>query len=305
MDDAQEYAMGNVIEARGENYYIDPKFPLALSIVHAENRLQHPYDLTCEAHYHNFSELVIVIAGSGTQEVDGELFPVAAGDVFMLQPGSVHHFLERGTMEIYNVQFEPEKLPLPLDMLRQLPGYNMIFQVEPVFRSPRRAGRRLSLGEDELLGVVRMLTRIDIELRSRSISGQCAALAVLFELLVQLSRRRDEQSRSEVCAGLLPNIALVIGRLENGYERPWTLGEMAKLACTSVNHFLRLFRRATGSTPHNYLLALRLRRAAEMLSTENDPVAVVAEKCGFADSNYFSRCFSRHFGCSPRDFRRR
>ena len=63
MDDGQKDAMGNVIEARGENYYIDPGFPLALSIVRAENRPQHPYDLTCEAHYHNFSELVIVTAG--------------------------------------------------------------------------------------------------------------------------------------------------------------------------------------------------------------------------------------------------
>jgi len=86
--------------------------------------------------------------------------------------------------------------------------------------------------------------------------------------------------------------------------RDISLADLARLACMSVDHFLRSFRAARGTTPYRYVLEQRLRRAATMLQTTPAPVAAVATKCGFRNPSHFSVKFHAHFGVSPSQFRR-
>lgn len=68
-------------------------------------------------------------------------------------------------------------------------------------------------------------------------------------------------------------------------------------------HFLRLFARVVGVTPHQYLIRCRLRRAAQLLAEDTRPVTQVALDCGFGDLSNFVRTFGRATGQSPRAFR--
>lgn len=68
-------------------------------------------------------------------------------------------------------------------------------------------------------------------------------------------------------------------------------------------HFLRVFARVVGVTPHQYLLRARLRRAARMLAGEERPVTDIALEAGFADLSNFVRSFHRFAGIPPRHFR--
>jgi AraC-like DNA-binding protein len=68
-------------------------------------------------------------------------------------------------------------------------------------------------------------------------------------------------------------------------------------------HFLRLFARVVGVTPHQYLLRARLRRAAQLLAGDARPVTDVALDAGFADLSNFVRSFHRAAGLPPRHFR--
>jgi AraC-like DNA-binding protein len=87
-------------------------------------------------------------------------------------------------------------------------------------------------------------------------------------------------------------------------------GEDIDLAATaspsglSPFHFLRLFSRVLGVTPHQYLVRSRLRRAARLLADEERPVTEVALEAGFADLSNFVRSFRRAAGVSPRGFRK-
>jgi methylphosphotriester-DNA--protein-cysteine methyltransferase len=65
------------------------------------------------------------------------------------------------------------------------------------------------------------------------------------------------------------------------------------------------FRALTGVTPHQYLIALRLRRAATALRTTSKPVAAIAFELGFGDLSTFNARFRSAFGASPQRFRRR
>ena len=72
----------------------------------------------------------------------------------------------------------------------------------------------------------------------------------------------------------------------------------------SAFHFLRLFGRIVGVTPHQYLLRSRLRRAARLLADEDRQITQIALDVGFNDLSNFVRTFHRAAGMSPRDFRR-
>lgn len=69
-------------------------------------------------------------------------------------------------------------------------------------------------------------------------------------------------------------------------------------------YFCRRFKAVTGITVMKYLLALRMEQAQRLLKDTDEDVGMIAWKCGFVDSGYFSNCFRRHFGCSPTGFRR-
>ena len=91
--------------------------------------------------------------------------------------------------------------------------------------------------------------------------------------------------------------------IESGFEWPNRLEDMARRAGMSKYHFLRVFRKLAGVTPHQYLLAARMRRAALGLATSRRPVLAVALDAGFGDLSTFNRRFRQTFGMTPTQYR--
>jgi len=87
-------------------------------------------------------------------------------------------------------------------------------------------------------------------------------------------------------------------------SQPLTLDLMAREAGLGAFQFLRVFSRAIGVTPHQYLVRCRLRRAARWLTDDDRAVTDVAFDCGFGDLSNFVRTFHRAAGVSPRAFRK-
>jgi len=82
-------------------------------------------------------------------------------------------------------------------------------------------------------------------------------------------------------------------------------GRLAAASGLSKFHFLRVFTRVLGVTPHQYLLRARLRRAALLLAQSELAVTGIAYEAGFGDLSHFIRFFHRAAGLSPRRFRAR
>jgi AraC-like DNA-binding protein len=87
-------------------------------------------------------------------------------------------------------------------------------------------------------------------------------------------------------------------------HEPLDLEGIARAVELSPFHFLRLFSRALGVTPHQYLVRSRLRRAARLLAEPERSITDVALEVGFGDLSNFVRTFHRAAGVSPRGFRR-
>ena len=100
-------------------------------------------------------------------------------------------------------------------------------------------------------------------------------------------------------------ISKVLRSMEERLSEPLSLDDLAAETRISRYHFLRVFRRLTGLTPHQYLLRLRLREAAVRVTTEEARVIAIAIDSGFEDISNFNRNFRDEFGCSPRAYNRR
>ena len=87
-------------------------------------------------------------------------------------------------------------------------------------------------------------------------------------------------------------------------DEPQDLAAAAQRAGLSEFHFLRVFARVLGLTPHQYLVRARLRRAARLLAEEQRSVTAVALEVGFGDLSNFVRTFHRAAGVSPGAFRK-
>jgi len=96
-----------------------------------------------------------------------------------------------------------------------------------------------------------------------------------------------------------------IDEIERSCRQPLSLSEVASAAGLSPFHFLRVFRRVTGTTPHQYLIGARLRLAVQLLLDTNKPITQIAYEVGFEDLSNFIRTFHRVVGASPREYRRR
>lgn len=99
-------------------------------------------------------------------------------------------------------------------------------------------------------------------------------------------------------------ISEVLRYLELHADEPLVLEELAEVAGLSKYHFLRTFRGAVGRSPYQYLLMIRMRRAALALVRTAGPVSAIALEAGFGDLSTFNRRFREIFGVSPQGYRR-
>jgi AraC family transcriptional regulator len=81
------------------------------------------------------------------------------------------------------------------------------------------------------------------------------------------------------------------------------LAVLSRVATMSKYHFLRIFRRTVGMTPYQFVLSVRMRRAAVRLATSAMPVSMIALDTGFGDLSTFNRRFKVVFGMSPLAYR--
>lgn len=87
-------------------------------------------------------------------------------------------------------------------------------------------------------------------------------------------------------------------------DRPLTVEDLARRANMSSRHLGRHFRAATGTTPLQWLLTQRIRRAQELLETTSDSVDTIATATGMGTATTLRRHFQRTLGVPPDTYRR-
>jgi AraC family transcriptional regulator, transcriptional activator FtrA len=106
-----------------------------------------------------------------------------------------------------------------------------------------------------------------------------------------------EQNGDEPLAG-------VLGWMLEHVGDDLSVERLARRARMSPRTFARRFRAVTGTTPHQWLLSQRILLAQRLLETTDEPVELVAQRCGFASAAGLRQHFSRVVAASPQAYRR-
>jgi AraC family transcriptional regulator len=146
------------------------------------------------------------------------------------------------------------------------------------------------------------------ELETEKESGRMFAESLANVLAIHLLRNYTAgPQRIQTFVGGLAGKKLrqVLEFIESNYGSDLGLSELAAVAGMSTFHFAREFKRATGSTPHQYLIKFRIERAKELLSRSEMPLVDVGFRAGFSHQSHFTRLFHKLTGTTPLSYRLR
>ena len=91
--------------------------------------------------------------------------------------------------------------------------------------------------------------------------------------------------------------------ITNNYHRENPVAEMSSKSGLPATTFARRFRTATGKSPMEYVQALRIEEARQLLETTDAPIAEIGEEVGYVDTVSFRRLFKRRTGITPTEHR--
>ena len=79
--------------------------------------------------------------------------------------------------------------------------------------------------------------------------------------------------------------------------------KLAEVACVSVSSLFKKMKATIGISPNEFILISRLKKAVELLKDENLSIEQVSIMVGFRSHAYFSTCFKKQFGVTPKKYR--
>ena len=125
------------------------------------------------------------------------------------------------------------------------------------------------------------------------------------EIIALLLDRALGQKLNPASAHQLEQLARLWERVDSNLAGEWSVESLSAQMFLSPTHFHRMVARHTGTSPMEFVMRLRMRRAAELLRASNRTVESVALAVGYGTAVSFSKAFKRHFGESPGQFRAR
>ena len=195
-----------------------------------------------------------------------------------------------------------------LDGLRCTTHHDLIENLRGVSSKAKVEENSLFVEDGRVLTSAGISTGIDLSLHlvSRS-SGPAVAQAIARDMVVYQRRAGHANTQSfwlQHRNHVLHEIHLIQDKIMQSPGEPWRLAQLAADACLSERHFRRRFQQATGETVQEYLQLARLELSRQLLQQTPLSIAVVAERCGFADERSLRRLWQLKEGRTPSDYRR-
>lgn len=91
--------------------------------------------------------------------------------------------------------------------------------------------------------------------------------------------------------------------MEQNFQRSLTVEEIADTCGLNRSYFSKLFKESMGCPPQEFLIRLRMAKAAELMRAGGASISDVAASCGYPNQFHFSRAFKKRYGVSPREWR--
>ena len=263
------------------DYFKNDELPCVVREMHDE-----PRNTVIAMHDHEFSELVIVAEGSLNHIHARETVRLTAGDFFVIHPGERHGYaeLEPGT-RVFNLLYRHTEQP-PSLMLANLPLMTALFPQDPQAIHAFTLGHIPTTAMQHLIELIKSIRK---EEKSRRILRHAICTHLFSTILLYLSR-----AMRTVPTVPTASIQKEIEFITKNLDRKITLTELCSISGKSVSTLSREFRKAVGKSPGDYIIALRLVKAKELLSRTTLSLGEIAALLGFCSASHLSRTLTAH-----------
>lgn len=242
-------------------------------------------------------EITIITNGRCTHHADGKSVIMGKGDVGVTLLDGIHSMTECRDMELFTFSCSGK--------LESMTGFNLnlLFGMRELFSGSGET-KIFHLNSVEFTDTYRMINFLE-KLHgdgdgTASLKGELrSGFAILLCLLAQA------YSRTLQSENVHSRLEKILHYIDEHYCEDIELSHLAKISFLSVSQLIRSFKQNFGTTPINYQLQLRADEACRLLQQTVLPISEISYRTGFCDCAYFSKFFSKKFGCSPRNFRKR
>lgn len=254
----------------------------------------------------NVNLLVIFQGGNCVFSIDGKEYAFKKGDVAIV-PMDVQYspytdsFCEYTFFHfngaLTSIEKRPEEITPFDEVSTKKPSYGYMSHsdadTELLFDYKIPLGSQLQ--NVDLLVRKCMNTRLNYE------EKQHLLLSIQFsEILFHISQAFCERFRKR--DGLPAQVNKILSYIKENYTGPITLEDICKNMNMSKQYCMRIFKKHMHTTINAYILDLRMRHAAYLLSSTYMNVSQTADYLGFSGTSYFSRVFKQYYGVSPSEY---
>ena len=246
-------------------------------------------------HRHDFFHIIWIERGTGTHIIDSVRYHVQPGTIFFMAPGQVHDFELSPDTEGYTINFSAEFFAL------QLQDKNMLSHI-PVYDHDKRIQALYTEGADAD-DIRATLEAIRGEYENEQFRAQDMIRSYLFVLLVKASRLAAPAAGADALHRSLLLFRRFQALLEEHFTTVQEPAEYARMLRTNERALNEAARRGGGATTAQMIRERVILEAKRLLAHSGAQVAQVGTQLGFEDPAYFSRCFKKHTGRTPVEFR--
>ena len=235
-------------------------------------------------HYHNLFEIYYLEEGCCNYFIDNSTYEVRAGDVVLIPKGTIHKTVYRDSDAKRRLIYCAQTY-IPASVNQYLSTVNYVYRNNGILND-----------------VKNVFDEIEREYCLQDKFSENLILYSMHKFFFLLARNPNTEVPSRST-----NIYTTetIAYIKENYFEDITLPLLAAKCAVTPEHLSRTFKRDTGLGVSEYLSIIRLQQAQLLLLSDLTlSVAEVAERCGFSDSNYFSKRFKTMYGISPLSFRK-
>jgi len=261
---------------------------------------RHKTEFTYPLHRHKEFELNFIQNGKGVRRIVGDSVEEIGDYELVLVGGEeLEHVWEQGSCQSKDIR------EITIQFSGDIFGNELLSknQFASIQRMLRRAEHGLSFPLSTIMKVYSILD--DIANDNERFVQFLKSLYILYELSVSEGTRVLASSSFAHSPRKVESrrVEKVRQYIDEHYSNQLKLADLAALVGMNPVSFSRFFHQRTGRTLSEYIVDIRLGRAARMLVDTSKTVSEICYECGFNNLSNFNRTFKARRNCTPRDFR--
>ncbi len=246
---------------------------------------------------YDFPAMIYMLSGSALYNIDGNGHRVARGNLVVVNPGVPHFRVmpEGGETNEFHIGFNNIQLEgMDKDCLLP-PGR------QPVI-SMKKYEREFFEGCCSIL----------VEQKRNEPGGQLMLKSLVMRLIIlflkevcTVSKVNEENPIKFESCDRTKIVTSIASYMNTNYGQDISLDRISQNIYLSPVYISRIFKEEIGESPINYLIKVRLSKAADLLENGSSTVKSVARQVGYSDAYYFSKLFKKYYGMPPSEYSRK